>query len=59
MRHYRIVQLAAALAGGILIYAGIVRDEWGKTATTALLAGGLLLLIFAFYSQFDQSKRKR
>ena len=50
---------AAALAGGILIYAGIVRNEWGKTATTALLAGGLLLLIFAFYSQFDQSKRKR
>ena len=51
--------LAAALAGGILLYAGIIRDEWGKTATTALLAGGLLLIIFAFCSQFDQCKRGR
>jgi hypothetical protein len=51
-----VCNLAALCAGGVLIYAGIMRKEWGKPATTVLLAGGLLLMIFAFCRQFDRRK---
>ncbi|MBE6365600.1 MAG: D-alanine--D-alanine ligase [Lentisphaerae bacterium] len=46
--------LAAFCAGIILIYAGVMRSEWGSKATTMLLAGGILTVIFAFCRQFDR-----
>lgn len=48
--------LAALCAGLMLIVAGVMREEWGKPATTCLLAGGLLVIIFAFCRQFDRRK---
>ncbi|MBR7121319.1 MAG: D-alanine--D-alanine ligase [Lentisphaeria bacterium] len=50
--------LAAFAAGAVLIYAGAVRDEWSRGAATALLAGGILAVIFAICRQFDRREKR-
>lgn len=42
------------IAGLLLIYAGIMRENWGKVASIALIAGGLIVAAFAFCRQFDR-----
>ncbi len=49
--------LSALCAGLLLIYAGVMRDEWGSKATTALLAGGIITVIFAVCRQFDRIRK--
>ena len=49
-----VFNLASLVAGGILIYAGSTRRVWGEWSTTALIAGGLILVIYAVCRQFDR-----
>ena len=51
---YSVCNLAGFVAGLLLIYAGIMRNQWGKTASIALIAGGLIVSVFAFCRQFDR-----
>lgn len=51
---YSVCNLAGLIAGLLLIYAGVMRNQWGKTASIALIAGGLIVSVFAFCRQFDR-----